>query len=123
MQFRPVEDEVQSAAWQHTFTNLQCCYIDDRLEFAVLHMKMRRCVVIEKHPDENRAKHGVDFAVVEQFDWESAIVADDQRRDYGEQRRIAIGRNELRLLAWSRIVALHSRDRTAQGQSQRDQTL
>lgn len=40
----------------------------------------------------NRAKHGVDFAVVEQFDWESALVADDQRRDYGERRRIAIGR-------------------------------
>ncbi len=40
----------------------------------------------------NRPKHGVDFAVVEQFDWENAIVADDRHRDYGEQRRIAIGR-------------------------------
>lgn len=43
-----------------------------------------------------RAMHGVNFAVVEQY-WECAIVADDQRRDYGERRRIAIGRIGLRL--------------------------
>ncbi|GHC44850.1 BrnT family toxin [Neogemmobacter tilapiae] len=34
----------------------------------------------------NRAKHGVDFALVEGFDWASAKTEVDLRRDYGEER-------------------------------------
>jgi uncharacterized DUF497 family protein len=34
----------------------------------------------------NRAKHGVDFALVEGFDWDSAKTEVDLRRDYGEER-------------------------------------
>lgn len=34
----------------------------------------------------NLAKHGVDFAVVREFDWETANHRRDVRRDYGEVR-------------------------------------
>jgi uncharacterized DUF497 family protein len=39
----------------------------------------------------NIAKHGVDFAAVEDFDWETALVEADTRRDYGEVRLRAMG--------------------------------
>jgi uncharacterized DUF497 family protein len=32
------------------------------------------------------AKHGLDFADVEHFDWAAAIILDDRRMDYGEDR-------------------------------------
>lgn len=41
--------------------------------------------------EANRIKHGVDFAAAEQFDWDSAILAEDRRRNYGEPRYIALG--------------------------------
>ena len=40
---------------------------------------------------QNLAKHGVDFAQAEWFDWGSALVIDDRRRDYGEPRMRALG--------------------------------
>ena len=40
----------------------------------------------------NFAKHRVDFAAAEDFDWLTALVAEDQRRDYGEARSVALGR-------------------------------
>ncbi|QQP93022.1 BrnT family toxin (plasmid) [Skermanella sp. TT6] len=39
----------------------------------------------------NLAKHGLDFAVAEGFDWDTALTAVDERRDYGEGRFISIG--------------------------------
>lgn len=39
----------------------------------------------------NRAAHGVDFAAAAAFDWETALVVEDDRRDYGERRYIALG--------------------------------
>jgi len=39
----------------------------------------------------NLAKHSVDFAEAEEFDWESAVIDRDRRRDYGEDRFRAIG--------------------------------
>lgn len=39
----------------------------------------------------NLAKHGVDFADLVRFDWLSAQVEPDLRRDYGEQRLNAFG--------------------------------
>lgn len=39
----------------------------------------------------NLVKHGIDFAVVEGFEWDSALVAPDARRDYGELRYSAFG--------------------------------
>lgn len=40
---------------------------------------------------ENLVKHGVDFAVVEGFEWDSGLIALDRRRDYGELRYSAFG--------------------------------
>ena len=39
----------------------------------------------------NIAKHGVDFAAVEGFDWETAQVVADTRHYYGEARLTALG--------------------------------
>ena len=39
----------------------------------------------------NLAKHGVDFADVERFDWTSAIERADTRRPYGERRWRSLG--------------------------------
>jgi uncharacterized DUF497 family protein len=40
----------------------------------------------------NLAKHKVDFAIAHDFEWETAIVFEDVRFDYGEVRLVAIGR-------------------------------
>jgi uncharacterized protein len=34
----------------------------------------------------NLAKHGLDFADVERFDWRAAVISEDRRFDYGEER-------------------------------------
>jgi uncharacterized DUF497 family protein len=39
----------------------------------------------------NLAKHGVDFVAVESFDFASALILTDDRKDYGEERRNALG--------------------------------
>lgn len=39
----------------------------------------------------NLRKHGIDFAALEQFDWTTAQIEPDNRRDYGEDRFIAVG--------------------------------
>ena len=39
----------------------------------------------------NLAKHGVDFAVVDHFDWATAVRWADTRFDYGESREVALG--------------------------------
>jgi uncharacterized DUF497 family protein len=39
----------------------------------------------------NLKKPGVDFATVEHFDLDSAVVFRDDRREYGEERFAAIG--------------------------------
>lgn len=39
----------------------------------------------------NVAKHGVDFAAVEGFEWETALVRADTREHYGEVRLKALG--------------------------------
>jgi uncharacterized DUF497 family protein len=40
----------------------------------------------------NIAERGLSFEQVREFDWESAIIWQDTRRDYGEERFIALGR-------------------------------
>jgi len=47
----------------------------------------------------NRAVHGVAFGTVEDFDWQSALILEDTRRDYGEQRFLAYGKIARRLHA------------------------
>jgi len=39
----------------------------------------------------NIAKHGIDFEEVRSFDWDTALIREDMRRDYGERRWMAIG--------------------------------
>lgn len=39
----------------------------------------------------NRAKHGVGFELVYEFDWSGAHYRSDRRQDYGEPRRLAYG--------------------------------
>jgi uncharacterized protein (DUF4415 family) len=39
----------------------------------------------------NVAKHGVDFTVIVDFEWETALVRPDTREDYGELREVALG--------------------------------
>lgn len=45
----------------------------------------------------NLVVHQIDFAAVHRFDWDTAKVDPDTRRDYGEQRFVATGRIGLRL--------------------------
>ena len=51
----------------------------------------------KKSAKANLKKHGVDFAAMESFDWEEAVVLRDDRRDYGEPRYMAFGIIESRL--------------------------
>ncbi len=39
----------------------------------------------------NREKHGIDFAALAQLDWTTVQIEPDNRRDYGEDRFIAVG--------------------------------
>jgi uncharacterized DUF497 family protein len=39
----------------------------------------------------NVAERGLSFELVEEFEWDSALVVEDSRRDYGEQRFQALG--------------------------------
>ena len=41
-------------------------------------------------PRINKTKHGVDFPSIAGFDWTTAFVMEDQRRDDGEIRNIAL---------------------------------
>jgi uncharacterized DUF497 family protein len=45
----------------------------------------------------NLRKHNVAFAAVLDFDWDSALVVRDDRRDYGEERWFALGMVDRRL--------------------------
>jgi uncharacterized protein len=52
----------------------------------------------------NLRKHGVDFARVVEFEWETAKESEDRRTDCGEHRWIAHGRigNDLHVLIYTR---------------------
>lgn len=51
----------------------------------------------------NHAKHGMDFAAMEAFDWDNARVTEDARLDYGEIRYLAKGmiRNRLHIAVFT----------------------
>jgi uncharacterized DUF497 family protein len=50
--------------------------------------------------ERNIAERGIPFDLVEEFEWDTALVAEDLRKDYGEHRFQALG-----LIAW-RLYAL-----------------
>lgn len=41
--------------------------------------------------ERNIAERGLSFELVEEFEWDSALVVEDIRRDYGERRFQALG--------------------------------
>ena len=41
--------------------------------------------------ERNIAERGLSFALVDEFEWDSALVVEDVRRDYGERRFQALG--------------------------------
>lgn len=41
--------------------------------------------------ERNIAERGLSFELVEEFEWDSALVVEDLRRDYGERRFQALG--------------------------------
>lgn len=45
----------------------------------------------------NLRQHGIDFADAHHFDWETAVIAIDDREDYRELREMAIGFIGMRL--------------------------
>ena len=67
----------------------------------------------------NIAKHGVDFALIERFDWESSVTVSDDRRSYGEDRFRTFGSisGQLHVLVWTprhhrvRIISLRKANR------------
>ena len=51
-------------------------------------------VRVEFDPAKNEinvAKHGVSLVAAETFDWDTALVVEDDRFDYGERRFYALG--------------------------------
>jgi hypothetical protein len=40
----------------------------------------------------NAALRGLPFDLAEEFEWDGALIVEDQRRDYGERRFQALGR-------------------------------
>lgn len=45
----------------------------------------------DQKAETNLAKHGVSFASVRSFEFETALVWEDDRADYGELRMVALG--------------------------------
>jgi len=53
----------------------------------------------ERKRASNLRKHGIDFAIVQNFDFETALVLRDDRKKYGEERYRAYGTIKVRLHA------------------------
>ena len=53
----------------------------------------------ERKRVENLEKHGIDFQAVHGFDWTTAVIFEDSRRDYGEIRYTAYGLLDGRIFA------------------------
>jgi uncharacterized protein len=63
---------------------------------------------------ENEKLRGISFDLAERFDWESAIITRDVRKDYGEDRFLALGLIDVTLHSlaftprskWIRVISL-----------------
>ena len=80
--------------------------------------------------NQNLAKHGVDFADIDRFDWETAVTREDTRGEYGERRFVSTGWSGQRLhvCIWTsreqvvRLISLrkaNERERTFYGKPQK----
>ncbi|MDY0961722.1 BrnT family toxin [Massilia sp. CFBP9026] len=47
--------------------------------------------------ESNTAKHGISLAEAMRFEWDDALIWNDERKHYGEARLCAIGYIDLRL--------------------------
>lgn len=61
---------------------------------------------IEYDPNKNQVNienRGIDFGIAVDFDWHTALVIQDERHDYCEERYIAMGRinNRLHVLVFT----------------------
>jgi len=94
-------------------------------------MRAGRFIWDERKRAANLAKHGVDFAIVERFAFDTAVVIIDDRRDYGEVRYRALGMIDGRLYALvftaragrTRVISLrraNDRERRNYAQTQRN---
>lgn len=45
----------------------------------------------ESKREINLIKHGIDFSVIAGFEWETALETKDNRKDYQEERWVALG--------------------------------
>jgi uncharacterized DUF497 family protein len=80
----------------------------------------RRYIWDENKRGANIRSHSVDFAAVEQFEWDSALAFVDDREDYGELREVAIGFIGTRLHVltftrrgrWTRIISLRKAEKS-----------
>ena len=55
---------------------------------------------IEYDPNKNRRnikKHGISFDLAERFEWDTALIWEDTRYNYGETRFCALGYIEIRM--------------------------
>jgi uncharacterized DUF497 family protein len=67
----------------------------------------------------NKERHGVPFAAVSNFDFDTALVFKDDRREYGEERMIAVGfiKDRLHVVVYTlrattiRVISLHKANR------------
>jgi uncharacterized DUF497 family protein len=48
----------------------------------------------------NVERHGIAFRSAERFDWESAVVLEDRRRDYGEVASVLSVRSRAGCIVW-----------------------
>lgn len=56
-----------------------------------MHVNQVRVEFDPAKDEVNLAKHGVSLVAAEQFDWDTALVVEDDRFDYGERRFYALG--------------------------------
>lgn len=76
----------------------------------------------------NLRKHGVDFAMVEGFEWEYSVSSEDRTERHGEQRLTSIGPIGLRLhvLVWTprgdavRVISLRLANRLERKRHEED---
>jgi uncharacterized protein len=95
-------------------------------------MAAGRFIWDERKRTANLRKHGVDFGIVERFDFDTAVIVIDDRKDYGEVRYRAFGTIDDRLHvliftargAKTRVISLrraNARERENHAQTQEDQ--
>ena len=76
------------------------------------------------------AKHGVDFAQIDGFDWATAVTREDRRGDYGERRFLSTGviDGRLHVCVWTvraeamRLISLrkaNARERAQYGRAEK----